>query len=393
MCGGRMRGPCDAPPAPHLSDVTASGLISGAAQLPVSFPISALWGGSSLLGARQEEPSVQLGSGVELQPPWLCPSLCWPVAHPLPQCPSEDTRGAPVPLQPACPFPRSALGGAGTRPPSSLCLRKANTGTSCWGSSTPRAPPPQLHGFHTIPCQGDAGGQELCYSPLPDGDQCPLSSPHTRCHHCPGHFGQHPGLRCHRFWRSLLWGWLGSGDSPLAFQAEAAAPHTYLGLAKNSRAAELQPDCCRETSGRGEDTGCFSRQKGLGYALRPSTLQTWVPVGSSPSGQHPGVFLPLTLATVPCPALPRPLRSVIGAIRRWVVPFLPAAGAFRLLRWWGQRGAGRGHALPISPVCCQQGACASPALGFRMFPAEVASRPGFARAASPAANRGRRLPR
>lgn len=141
LCGGRMRGPCDAPPAPHLSDVTASGLISGAAQLPVSFPISALWGGSSLLGARQEEPSVQLRSGVELQPPWLCPSLCWPVAHPLPQCPSEDTRGAPVPLQPACPFPRSALGGAGTRPPSSLCLRKANTGTSCWGSSTPRAPP------------------------------------------------------------------------------------------------------------------------------------------------------------------------------------------------------------------------------------------------------------
>lgn len=57
-----------------------------------------------------------------------------------------------------------------------------------------------------------------------------------------------------------------------------------------------------------------------GVVFTPAPCGLGGPVGSAPSGQHPGGFLPLALAPVPCPPL---LQSVLGALWGWVVSLHP----------------------------------------------------------------------
>ena len=68
---------------------------------------------------------------------------------------------------------------------------------------------------------------------------------------------------------------------------------------------------------------------------------------------------------------------------------LPAADALHLLTWWDQHGAGRDCSPHREPRTLGAGSLhISCPWNFRIFPAEAASRPCSACAASPAANRG-----
>lgn len=73
---------------------------------------------------------------------------------------------------------------------------------------------------------------------------------------------------------------------------------------------------------------------------------------------------------------------------------LPAAGALHLLTWWEQHGGGRDWSPRCEPRALQGGSLHIPCPWvFCIFPAEAASCPCSACAASPAANHGNWLPR
>lgn len=91
------------------------------------------------------------------------------------------------------------------------------------------------------------------------------------CHHHPGHFGPHPGLRCHPAFRQAL-------------RQQLLTP--TQGWLKITPRQSCSPDPAEKHPGNAKGCGSFPQGKGL----HPSTPRARVPVGSVPSQQHPGVI-------------------------------------------------------------------------------------------------------
>lgn len=159
-------------------DITASGLISRPAAVS-RFLSNLCAGGSSALAAGQEERPAGLLCGAAAP---ACLALVSPGSG-TPKIPARASRGAPS-------SPHHASLGMPVAGPFPACATR-NTNRSqrnhCAGAAgTPRCP-----SSLTLP---HTGGQELSHSPVLGAEQCQGRS---LCHHHPGHFGPHPGLRCH----------------------------------------------------------------------------------------------------------------------------------------------------------------------------------------------------
>lgn len=261
LCVGRTRGPIPCSPCPPsiggLADVTASGLISRPAA--ASRFLSNLCMVGRLLSARgQAGKAIQLGSRAGLQPPVCLAVTPLGCGSPVPPASQRGHWRALVLLHPACPLPHLGAWGCWCTVPFLFVRQETQQWHNIqyeitamgllaphrvWGS--PPSPASPLAGL-VLGARSSATAQCWMWTSVSATPVALVLPMHS--------MSLPPWLFWAASWAEMspapaAAGW-GAGTPRWPLGAHSAAPYNYVGLAKNSPAAEPQPGCCRETSGK-----------------------------------------------------------------------------------------------------------------------------------------------